>query len=68
LPIYRVYGELIKTYYTDVSAEDKIDAFDIACSRPASDWFDVETDEGIEPIEVTEYDPELGVPKDGQLL
>ena len=68
MPIFRVFGELIQSFYTDVQAEDKIEAYDIANQRSMTDWFQVETDDVIEIINVEEYNQELGVPANGQLL
>ncbi len=68
MPTYRVFGELIQSFYTDVQAEDRIEAYDIANQRSLIDWFQVETDDVIEIINVEEYDQELGVPASGQLL
>jgi len=42
--------------------------YDIANQRPTNDWSEIEIDSVIEPIEVIEYDPELGEPVEGQLL
>lgn len=68
MQIFRVFGTLSQNYYTDVSAQDKLEAYDIANQRPTIDWSEVETDNLIEIDEVIEYDQELGVPAQGQLL
>jgi hypothetical protein len=68
MPTYRVMGSITKLYYVDVSASEKLEAYDIANQRPTNDWSEIEIDSVIEPIEVIEYDPELGEPVEGQLL
>lgn len=68
MPTFRVFGTLSQNYYMDVQAEDRIEAYDIANQRDTNDWFEVEQDNLIEINEVIEYDQELGVPAQGQLL
>ena len=52
----------------DVQAADKLEAYDIANQRNTNDWFIIEHDNVIEIEDVIEYDQELGVPAQGQLL
>jgi len=52
----------------DVQAEDNMQAYDIANQRLTNDWFEIEQDNVIQIDEVIEYDQELGVPAQGQLL
>jgi hypothetical protein len=68
LPTYRVYGELNKVYYTDVSASEPVEAFDVANQRQTNDWSEVEDDYVIEVFDVVEMNEELGIPEDGQIL
>jgi hypothetical protein len=54
MKIFRVTGALTKLYYMDVAAEDGLQAYDIAESRNTDDWFEIETDNVIELVEVYE--------------
>lgn len=65
---FRVFGTLSQNYYMDVQAADKLEAYDIANQRNTNDWFIIEHDNVIEIEDVIEYDQELGVPAQGQLL
>lgn len=56
MPKFRVLGSLNKLFYMDVEANDKLEAYDIAEAKPAVDWFEIETDNEIEIVEVTEDD------------
>lgn len=59
--IYRVYGSKTKYYYSDVNAMDAAAAWDFASNNDNIDWFEVETDDVIEPynvsdsVQLTEY-------------
>ena len=53
---YRVYGEKVHSYYTDVPASDPDDAYDIASSRSTQEWHEVENDEIVEVSEVIAFD------------
>jgi hypothetical protein len=68
MPTYRVFGEMTKTYYMDVQADEILEAYDIANQRDTIDWFEIETDGIIEVFDAEEYDQELGEPASGQLL
>jgi hypothetical protein len=52
LPIYRVFGTKYLTFQTHVSASDEYEAIEIANSRPAHEWFQVEDDDVIEATDV----------------
>ena len=52
MPIYKVYGDKVHSYYTNVSASDPDQAYDIAKLRSALEWNEVENDEVIEISEV----------------
>ena len=54
MPLYRIVGARQSLYWMNVSAESKIEAYDIAEARDTNDWFDLETDNIIEVIEVEE--------------
>lgn len=56
MPTYRVYGEKIKTYYTDINAANPNSAYDIANDKPTKDWFEVENDDVIEVTDVYQND------------
>ena len=49
---YRVFGDKLHKYYTVITAPDEQAAWDIASNRDDLDWFEVETDETVEPYEV----------------
>ena len=48
---YRVYGSRTQEFYTDVTAADPGEAYDIAYRDPVQ-WFNVEIDDPIEPHHV----------------
>ena len=50
---YRVYGDKRHTYYIDVEAGSREEAWDLA-TQMNSIWYDVETDDVIEPFSVEE--------------
>lgn len=52
MPLYRVVGARQSLYWMNVSAESKLEAYDIAEARDTNDWFDLETDNVIEVVEV----------------
>lgn len=54
MPLYRVVGARQSLYWMNVSAESKLEAYDIAEERDTNDWFDLETDNIIEIVEVEE--------------
>ena len=54
MPLYRVLGARQELYWMNVSAKSKLEAYDIAAARDTNDWFDLETDNEIEVIEVEE--------------
>lgn len=52
MPIYRVYGEKIKTYYTDVDASNSSSAYDMANKFETHKWFELDNDDVIEVTDV----------------
>ena len=48
---FRVYGDKLVHYYTDINASDDIDALLQARTVPTHDWFPIERDTTIEPYE-----------------
>ena len=56
--MFRVIGMRTNTYYTDVSAEDSKQAYDIAEKRESLDWNKIESDNVIEIVEVLEEEDE----------
>jgi hypothetical protein len=54
MPLFRVLGARQQLFWMNVSADSKIEAYDIANDRHTNDWFDLETDNVIEVIEVEE--------------
>ena len=48
MPTFRVYGSKTQEFYTDVTAADPGEAYDIAYRDPVQ-WLDVEIDDPIEP-------------------
>jgi hypothetical protein len=53
---FRVLGSMNQLFYMDVSANDKLEAYDIAEARNTDDWFEVETDNIIDIVEVLDND------------
>ena len=51
MPTYKVLGSKTQEFYIDVSAADPNDAYDRA-QEDHVQWFEIETDETIEPYEV----------------
>ena len=51
MPTYKVLGSKTQEFYIDVSAADPNDAYDRAQADHVQ-WFEIETDETIEPYEV----------------
>ena len=51
---YKVFGEKLHKYYTVVTAEDPGTAWDFAANNDNIDWFNVESDDIIEPYAVEE--------------
>jgi hypothetical protein len=45
-------GGRTTAYYTDVKAKDEYDAMEIAEGLSSDKWFEIETDNVIEPYEV----------------
>jgi hypothetical protein len=61
---YRVYGSKTKYYYLDINAEDAAEAWDLSLNKDNIEWFEVESDNVIEPYTVEEYSklgPEFSV-------
>ena len=52
--MYKVYGDKTHKYYTVVTAEDQDNAWDFAANNDNLNWFEIETDETIEPYAVEE--------------
>ena len=48
MPTYKVYGSKTQEFYTNVTAADPGEAYDIAYKDPLQ-WFEVEIDDPIEP-------------------
>lgn len=51
---YKVYGDKTHKYYTVVTAESPGNAWDHAANNDSIDWFEIESDNYIEPYEVIE--------------
>ena len=51
MPTYKVLGSKTQEFYIDVSAADPNEAYDRA-QEDHVQWFEIETDETIEPYEV----------------
>lgn len=51
---YIVYGDKVHRYYITVNAESREIAWDAAASMEAHQWFELETDDIIEPHSVEE--------------
>lgn len=60
---FRVLGSKTQEFYIDVSAEGPDEAYDRA-NEDHVQWFEVETDEPIEPYEVQLLEAELQLNKD----
>lgn len=58
MKLFRVIGMRTESFYTDVSAEDSKQAYDIANSRQTNEWDPIETDNIIEIVEVLEEEQE----------
>lgn len=57
MPKYRVFGVKETNYYTIVEATDEYEAWDIINGDKVFQWFELPTDNTIEPTEVYgEYD------------
>ena len=54
MPLFRVLGSRQQLFWMNVKADSKLEAYDIAEARDTHDWFDLETDNVIEVIEVEE--------------
>jgi len=54
MPVYKVLGARQELYWMNVSANSKLEAYDIAEGRNTDDWFQLITDNTIEVIEVEE--------------
>ena len=50
---YKIYGRKYQDYYTTVKAPDEQIAYDYAMNNDHIQWFEVETDDVIEPYEVS---------------
>ena len=46
---YKVFGDKVHQYYTVVEAEDSDEAYDLASDSSADNWFEIESDDVIEP-------------------
>ena len=51
MPTYKVLGSRTQEFYIDVAADDPDEAWDRA-NEDHVQWFEIETDETIEPYEV----------------
>ena len=56
MPKYRVIGSKHQPYYSDVVAQDRYQAYDIATGLRSDEWFQIETDDIIEPVDILEDD------------
>jgi len=56
---YRVIGRKMQDYATNVQAANANEAYDIAEDLGSHEWFPIETDDVIEPIEVQLTDIQL---------
>lgn len=52
MPTFRVFGEKIQSFYTDVDAANPGSAFDIAANKPMHNWFEIKNDDVIEVTDV----------------
>ena len=52
---YRIYGDKNHKYYTDVEAPTRESAWNTALN-PNCVWYDVESDDSIEPYAIEEQD------------
>lgn len=48
MPIFRVFGDKLIHYYTDVTANEESEAFDLAEDLESHEWFVLEDDDTIE--------------------
>ena len=53
---YRVYGDMLHRYYVDINAESPESAWEGATLVPTNEWFEVTTDEVIEPYRVEDLE------------
>ena len=65
MPTYKVYGSKTQEFYLDVTAADPDEAYDMA-NGDHMQWFEVETDDPIEPhtVELVEQDIQLNKDND----
>jgi hypothetical protein len=56
MPKFKVIGVKDINYYTTVEAKDSYEAFDKAYGLNTNEWSELETDDVIEPFDVTEID------------
>ena len=61
--MYKVYGSRTQEFYIDVSASDPDEAYDRAQEGHVQ-WFEIETDEPIEPHTVELVEQEIQLNKD----
>lgn len=59
MPKFKVIGVKDTNYYTDVEANDRYEALDKAYELNTDQWFELETDDVIEPFDVTDIDEDV---------
>jgi hypothetical protein len=52
---YKVYGDKVHKYYVTINAESQEIAWDAAAAMSSDQWFELETDDTIEPFSIEEY-------------
>lgn len=52
MPEFRVMGGRVTAYYVDIKAKDEYDAMEKAETISSEKWFEIATDNVIEPYEV----------------
>lgn len=53
MPMYKVIGRKFQDYYVIVNAPNEQVAYDYASNNDHLQWFEIDTDDPIEPIEVS---------------
>ena len=59
MPKFKVIGVMDTNYYVEVEAEDRYDALDKASDLNTNEWFELETDNIIEPFDVTDIEEDF---------
>ena len=50
--IFRIFGDKIVKYYTDINAESDDDAMMAAKQQESHKWFEISTDSTIQPYDI----------------